>query len=84
MGKTINSIDLTDKLTLSECADGYWLWDDTRKMNLAMKAKTPQDAFLECISYYQGRLSEIETKYGELSKKVNSFVSQFTEEEEDY
>lgn len=82
MGKTINSIKLTNKLTLSECTDGFWLWDDTRKMNLSMKAKTPQDAFVECISYYQERLSEIEAKYGELSEKVNSFVSQFTEEED--
>lgn len=39
MGKHINSTKLTETLTLSECSDGFWLYDKTRGMNLSMRAK---------------------------------------------
>lgn len=81
MSKTIKSTKLTATLTLSECNDGFWLWDETRGMNLSMRAKTPQDAFLECITYYQRRLAKVEGEHRELSAKVDAFVSQFVEDE---
>lgn len=31
---------LTKTLTLSECSDGFWLYDETRGMNLSMRART--------------------------------------------
>ena len=62
---------------------GFWIYDDTRGMNLTMRAKTERDAFIESIVYYQKRLAEVEGELRELSKKVDSFVSQFTEEEND-
>lgn len=37
MGKHINSTKLTETLTLSECSDGFWLYDKTRGMNLSMR-----------------------------------------------
>lgn len=82
MGKHISSTKLTETLTLSECSDGFWLYDKTRGMNLSMCAKTPQDAFVECISYYQRRLSEVENEHRKLTAKVDAFVNQFVEGED--
>ncbi|MDF9778863.1 hypothetical protein [Pseudomonas baetica] len=79
MGKLINSTELTETLTLSECSDGFWLYDKTRGMNLSMRAKTTQDAFVECICYYQKRLTEVESDHRKLTAKVDAFVSQFVE-----
>lgn len=83
MGKLINSTKLTETLELSECNDGFWLYDKTRRMNLSIRAKTPQDAFVECITYYQKRLAEVESKHNDLSTKVEAFVSQFVEAKDD-
>lgn len=83
MGKHISSIGLTETLTLSEFSDGFWLYDNTRRMNLSMRAKTPQDAFVECISYYQKRLADVESAHRELMAKVDVFVEQFVERDED-
>lgn len=80
--RPISSTKLSDTLTLSECHDGWWLWDETRGMNLSIRAKTPTDAFVEALTYYQGRLQEVEQGYIELQKKVDAFVSQFREDEE--
>lgn len=59
----------------------YWLWDETRGMNLAMKADSERDAFIEALEYYQRRLTEVEGNYNELSKKVQHFLDQFKEDE---
>ena len=83
MSKCISHIDLTPTLALTECNDGFWLYDTTRGMNLAMSAKTAQDAFVEALEYYQGRLLEIEKAHAELSQKVDAFVSQFQEDTDD-
>ena len=83
MGKLILKTKLSDTLTLSEQTDGFWLWDDTRRMNLSMQATTPTDAFVEALSYYQKRLKTVETALVALSSKVNTFVSLFVEEDED-
>ena len=60
----------------------YWLWDETRGMNLAMKADSERDAFIEALEYYQHRLTEVEGNYRELTKKVDSFLDQFKEDED--
>ena len=72
MRPAIKNTKLTDTLTLSECHDGFWLYDKTRGMNLSMRAKTPTDAFVKALTYYQRRLSE-----------VAAFVSNFTDDEEE-
>ena len=82
MGKQISSTELSPTLTLSECTDGFWLWDETRGMNLSMKAKTAQAAFVECIGYYQDRLTRVETDHRELSAKVDAFVGQFARDDD--
>lgn len=82
MGKTINHTKLSETLALSECTDGFWLWDETRGMNLAMKAKTATAAFVEALGYYQHRLAEVEKEYTGLRKKVDAFLAQFVDEED--
>lgn len=48
-----------------------------------MRAKTTEDAFVEALTYYQGRLKEYEGAYNSLKARVDSFVSQFIDEEEE-
>lgn len=72
--KAIRSIKLTDTLTISECKDGYWLYDKTRSMNLAMRAKTEQDAYVKAITYYQKRCVEIEHEKKKIHDSVNNFI----------
>lgn len=83
MDKTINHVQLTETLSLVERQDGFWLYDKTRGMNLSMRAKTPQDAFVEALEYYQRRLARVEKMYYDLETKVNTFVEQFIEPQED-
>jgi len=82
-------IELSDTLTLCECTNpkhgdyGFWLWDETRGMNLSMRAKTSTEAFVEALTYYQKRLTEVEQGFRELRNKVDTFVCQFIDEEEE-
>ena len=82
-----NVIELSPTLSLSEYTDsrhgsfGFWLWDDIRGMNLAMRAKTERAAFVKALLYYQNRLVKVEEERNTLSSKVNSFLSQFTDED---
>lgn len=71
----------TETLTLSQGNDGFWLYDKTRSMNLSMRAKTKDDAFIIAIEYYQKRLTEIEESYYDLKATVDGFVEQFKDEE---
>ena len=59
---------------------GFWLYDYTRGMNLAMRAKTEREAFVEALTYYQKRLATVEADHALLRSKVDAFVSQFAEE----
>ena len=81
--KAITSTDLTSTLTISECKDGFWLYDETRGMNLAMRAKTRDEAFVDALEYYQERLKEVETEYAALKSKVEAFVDQVSEDSEE-
>ncbi len=84
MGKVISGRKLSDTLELAECTDGFWLYDKTRGMNLAMKAKTSEAALLEALEYYQERLQEVENNYNSLKAKVDHFVGQFADEDDGY
>lgn len=83
MRPAINTTKLTDTLILSEHHDGFWLYDKTRGMNLSMHAKTPTDAFVEALTYYQSRASKVETEYRTLRGLVDAFVSNFTDDDEE-
>jgi hypothetical protein len=83
MGKAIRTVFDIDTFSLTECTDGYWLYDSVVGMNLAMRAKTEQDAYIEALLYYQERLAEVKTDYKNLTDKVQNFVSLFVKEDED-
>lgn len=82
MSKIIKHEVLTDKINLTECTDGFWLYDETRGMNLAMGAKSEREAFVEALEYYQDRLKQVESAHNCLTKRVNEFVSQFKEQDD--
>ena len=73
--KAIRSIKLTDTLTLSECKNGWWLYDRVVGMNLGIRCKSPEDAFVEALTYYQERLTLAEGNLKSLSEKVELFVA---------
>jgi len=78
-------VKLSDTLSLCEYQNpnsghfGFWLYDETRGMNLSMRAKTAQDAFVEAIGYYQERLNSVLNEYNQLKTKVDAFIGQFAE-----
>ena len=82
--KVVKSVRLTDSLTMSELKNGYWLYDETRGMNLSMKAKTQEQAFIEAITYYQKRCTEIEDKKKSLYDSVNNFIKSLSDNDEVY
>lgn len=82
MVNAISHVVLSAKLDLTECKDGFWLYDKSRGMNLAMRACSERNAFVEALTYYQDRLKELESKYKELGLKVEAFIGEFTEEDE--
>jgi hypothetical protein len=51
-------------------------------MNIAMNAKTKDEAFIQALTYYQKRLSLIENNYQALQGKVLGFVELFVKEVE--
>jgi hypothetical protein len=77
MGKTIRTIFKIDTLSLHECTDGYFLYDYIIGMNLSMRAKTEQDAYIEALLWYQKNYSKSKENYKELQDKVESFINQF-------
>lgn len=81
MSKTIRKVFKIDSISLHECTDGYYLYDYVIGMNISMRAKTEQDAYIEAILYYQKRLQEVKSDYKTLNDKVESFISQFDKDE---
>ena len=79
MAKTISHEILSETVAITECTDGWWLYDKTRGMNLAMRAKSRDAAFMAAITYYQRRLIDVEAGYSTLQRKVDRFVGQFVD-----
>lgn len=84
MSKVINHKELSPTLSMSECTDGFWLYDETRGMNLTMQAKTEQSAYVEALEYYQRRLQEVENNYKNLRSKVDHFINQVADDDDDH
>lgn len=82
MAKVIRQVFKIDTLAMSECSDGFYLHDYIIGMNISMRAKTEQDAYIEALLYYQKRLVEVKKDYKNLDDKVNGFLSQFDREED--
>jgi hypothetical protein len=81
MTKVIREVFKIDTLSLHECEDGYYLYDYVIGMNLSMRAKTEQEALIEGLTYYQKRLKEVKLEYRKLSDKIENFVSEFVDSE---
>lgn len=77
--KPSRTIELSDSLHLAEYPPtsghcGVWLYDETRGMNLAMRAPNERAAFVEALTYYQERLAEVEKEHARLTAAVSAFV----------
>mgnify|MGYP003402959787 FL=1 len=81
MGKVIRNIFKSEKISLSECTDGFFLFDFVRGQNISIRAKNEKSAFIEAILWYQKRLTDSQLKYRELNNKVNGFISQFNDDD---
>lgn len=75
--KTINQIKFDENIILTECVDGFWLYDETRGMNLSMKCKSESAALFEALQYYKNRSIEYENNLNLLRTKVLGFVELF-------
>jgi hypothetical protein len=77
MAKVIRKVFKIDTLSLHECGDGYYLYDYVLSMNISMRAKTEQDAYIEALLYYQKRLIEVQKEFKALNNKVEDFLALF-------
>lgn len=82
MGKTIRNVFKTETLTLTECRDGYYLWDKVAGFNITIQAKSEQQALIEGIECYQRYYSKLQKEHKELSNKVDSFLCQFSRDDD--
>jgi len=80
MGKAIRNVFKLEKLSLTECTDGYYLYDYVVGMNISMRAKTEQDAYIEALTYYQKTLQKTKEEFKDMQNKVFNFIEQFNEE----
>ena len=78
----IQTIKLSEHLKLHEChpdsecsTNNWWLWDSRAGHNLAMRAKTREEALVKAVNYWAKRYVEIARAYGTLKDSVDSFVS---------
>jgi len=82
MAKVIRRVFKLDTLSLHECSDGYYLYDYVIGMNISMRAKTEQDAYIETLLWYQKKLQDAKSDYKILNDKVQNFISHIGEEED--
>ena len=64
-------------------SNGFWLYDETQGMNLAMSAESERAAFIEAIEYYQERTQSLKTELATLKAKVDSFLVQFESDDDE-
>lgn len=88
---SISTLKLNEHLTLSErhpdseCqrCTSWWLYDTRAGMNIGMRAKTRDGAFVEAIEHWAKHAQEYEKAYADLRGQVNAFVGQVSEAGED-
>ena len=81
MGMPHTIVFKNDSIRLSVSPKGeFYLWDCTKRMNLAMDAKSERDAFVLAIEYYQKRSIITENQLKSLQGKVLGFVELFVRE----
>jgi endo-beta-N-acetylglucosaminidase D len=74
---------LTPTLVLTQGHDGWWLYDETQGMNLAMRAPSREAALLYALEYHQERNIRYANQHAALKQKVLAFASQLHPDEDD-
>jgi glucuronate isomerase len=79
----IQSIKLSDELSLCEChpdsecgTANWWLHDKRADVNLGMREKTPEAAFIKTINYWAKRAQLYQELHDNLQRQVDAFVEQ--------
>lgn len=88
MSFTIRVKDATtfygETLSLSDRErQGFWLYDTTRKMNLAIRAKSKDEAFVEALLYYQRLVVQLTAGLSSAEEKVQKILEVLGAEEID-
>ena len=91
--KPISSVRLNQHLTLSEChpdlecrVNSWWLYDDRAYgtgMNIGMRTKTRDEAFLEAIEFWAERARKTENALASLQAQVKGFFDYLPQRDED-
>ena len=87
---SISHLELNQHLTISEChpdsecRTNNWRLYDSRAygsgMNISMRAKTRDEAFVEAIEFWARRAQIAEQAHAQLKGQVDSFVRQFADQ----
>lgn len=85
---SIQNTKLNNFLTLSECHPdsechqvNWWIYDERAGINIAMRAKTPEAAFVEAIEFWAKKAEKYEIAFNSLKSQVDTFVNQFVTSE---
>lgn len=86
----IEHIELNEYLGLSLChpdsecrTENWWLYDKRAGMNVALRAKTRDEALVKAIEYWAKCSARFEKAYTELKAEVDKFVDTVRPPEED-
>jgi hypothetical protein len=86
---SISNTSLNQHLTISEChpdhacrTNNWWLYDDRAGMNIGMREKTRDAAFVEAIDYWAERAMKAERAYEGIRMQVDEFVGKFVDSED--
>lgn len=86
----IYSVDLNPHLTISEChpdsecrTNNWWLYDTRAGINIGMREKSRDEAFVEAIEYWAKRALAAEQSHSQIKSIVDTFVGHFVEAEDE-
>ena len=68
------TMDIGCNIKITKRNDGYWLYDKTRGMNLAMRSDSEFEAVVKAIEYYQRRFNDLQSKHKALHNKVEKIL----------
>ncbi|GAA4649069.1 hypothetical protein GCM10023116_13430 [Kistimonas scapharcae] len=69
------------KMHITECTDGFWLYDEDRGRNLAMGAVSEREAMVEALRYYQQRVTALQTSNKRLRQHLIA-IAEIIEQED--
>lgn len=59
---------------------GFWLYDKIFRVNIAMRANSEREAWIEALTYYQNSYRDIKSSHDGLVHRINTAVGQFVED----